>query len=326
MISSKKMRIRKLRTGTLPFLIGLPLTMLACGDNSSGDRSPPGENYPGLYPPGAENNQPPVTGAESPPPSLSPSPEPVAPVADQAGTECTDGQPGDFTKDGPYGFASKKSGSYTLYTPRDFGRLGCKTPLVAFAMGTGAPAIGYTQYYLHMASWGFTVVVDTSNILFFDGESLKTAIDTVYADPEFGPHLAPVAGTMGHSQGGAAAINATRNPRVRATVGLMPATLSVGPREGVAGLYLGGGQDNWGIVTDPDVSYNFASGPAYSATVPGADHVIAAVFTEAGNYKAVSTAWFRCHLSGDPQGCHLFAIPDCSRFPGEWIECKSKNL
>ena len=136
-----------------------------------------------------------------------------------------------------------------------------------------------------------------------------------------------IAGTMGHSQGGAGALNASSHQRVKAVVGLQPGQFSTSGNTSVAYLGLAGGSDMFSIFTDPQFrDYRRIKGPKFYAEQAGASHMLGSTNTSAGrNYATMATAWFRCHLADDDQACALFATKTCEKFPGKWNNCKGEN-
>lgn len=248
------------------------------------------------------------------------------PEPDGQGEEetCLRGGGSNFFAKGPYTYKTVKKGSYTFYLPTNLE--GCKAPVIAFAMGTGAPAMSYTHWYTHFASYGFVVVVDP-NTMAASGASLKKGIDAVYTS--HGDMLDPNAGTTGHSQGGAGAFAARSHPRVKTIVGIEPGQFPSSGDNNVNYLGLAGTADMFGVGTDPMLfHYSQVTGPKFYAKLQGADH-IASVCTpsqKAFQFRAISTAWFRCFLAGESSACELFAPRNCSNFEGTWAKCEGKNL
>ena len=137
---------------------------------------------------------------------------------------CFDADTSDYSRRGPYAWSTQRIGGFDVYVPRDTPG-GCNTfPIVGWAMGTGLPPGYYSEYYGHFASWGLITVVDPSNLLNLTGTSLAGAIQTVMNNSAFRGKVSGV-GTIGHSQGGAAAVNVAigNSLDVGAVVGLAPA-------------------------------------------------------------------------------------------------------
>ena len=297
------------------------------------------QNPPGTEPgPGFPDNGTPDNGT---PDNGTPDDGSAPDTPEVSGDVCSGGSSRYYTESGPYGMrltslTNAEGLTYEVYTP-DPERLDCRTPVVGFAMGTGAPAFAYQFHYEHLASWGITVIVDATLTGQYDGGTLRRAIDDLYADPAFSGFLSDRAGTIGHSQGGGAAVSASAHPKVQAVVGFMPALVPTGLTK--PGLYLGGTVDHWGTVTDPVHPYNATNGTAYMAKITGADHTNPAIHgtypflkspppPQPAMFRSAATGWFRCHLSGDAGACAMFGPKDCSGLytvaNEQWEQCDGK--
>lgn len=240
---------------------------------------------------------------------------------------------GDYTKPGPLGFQDGPSGGPAgafSFLPAKMDKK-CKYPVIAFAMGTMAPASGYTGFYQHFASYGFVVVVDPTNNNHANGDSLKHSLDWIYQSEVKG-NLSLKAGTTGHSQGGGAAYSSYDHTNVKAIVGLQPGQFRAGQNTRAAYCGLAGTADTFGAATDPNLMhYPQTSGvPKFVASYVGADHVTSMINTQSGPgmyYRAVATAWFRCYLYDDKGACDMFESGTCSGLPpngSNWTECKGE--
>ena len=243
--------------------------------------------------------------------------------------ECYVSDSEDYTESGPYAYDSTRIAGYEAWVPRAQG--GCDTfPLVGFALGTGTPASNYRAYYQHMASWGMIVVVDPSNLINLNGVSLKDMLRETLDDRSLNGKLLGTTGVVGHSQGGAAVVNAAadNSPNIDALVGLMPALFGSGNPE-AAGLYIGGTSDAFGAATDPLGPYNDNAGPAFIADLRGQGHTVGSGRGSEAGIKGMNTAWLRCWLGGDDNACSTFALnktgSSCA-FPGNWAKCEGKNF
>lgn len=228
-----------------------------------------------------------------------------------------------FVEDGPFTVEKTKVGRYDFYEPQSSD--GCKFPLVGFAMGTFTSKTMYTSYYNHLASQGIAVVVDP-NMSALSGGTLITALKTVLEEKS--DVLTGKVGTMGHSQGGAGALNATSFEKIDAVVGLMPGQFEYKGRREVAYLGLAGGRDMFSIFTDPSLrSFRSIKGSKFYAKQSGASHILGASFsTSARNYSAMSTAFFQCYLNDHTDACQLFENGTCEAFRGDWTGCKGERL
>ena len=227
-----------------------------------------------------------------------------------------------FKNKGTYKFETKRRSGFTFYLPKTDG---CKSPVIAFAMGTAAPEMSYIPWYVHFASHGFAVAVDP-NMGAIAGDSLKRSIDQAYQN--FGSQLSPKAATIGHSQGGAGALNARGHKKVDTVVGIQPGQFPSGGNNNINYLGLAGSADMFGTFTDPMLfHYNQITGPKFYAKLAGADHISTPTIL-GGNrttpYLAISTAWFSCHLDNNQNSCNLFKVGNCGKFPGRWARCEGK--
>lgn len=291
----------------------------------SPSHTPSSENKPAPQPDQPEPGAPDESTGFNPPDAAGSGP------AETSG--CYTASSADYSEKGPFTYKKTRSGSFEVWMPE--ARPGChKIPVVGFAMGTLSPAFNYLTYYEHFASWGLAVIIEPSALLNLTGAQLKGAMSTMYRDPKFADRLGK-AGTMGHSQGGAAAINVATAPGdlpVAAVVGLQPALFTSAARVKAAGLYLGGTADMFSVATDPQGPYLKTDGPAWIGDLQGASHIMSSGFMDAltggknlTSYKSMSAAWFRCHLAEDANACSKFSGGDCA-FPGKWTRCEGKNL
>ena len=247
-----------------------------------------------------------------------------------AGCNVAGGSDGQFLKEGPYGWKTgiRGMGPFT-YVPKTFGKDGCKYPVIAFSMGTFAPSFVYTGYYTFLASWGFVVVVDPTMMGQMSGGTIKSALDWLYKS-EYASNLSPKAGTIGHSQGGGGAFNASGHQNVAAIVGLEPGQFP-GPLNKKPYLGLAGTLDMFGMGTNPlFIHWGLSSGSKFYANLSGADHIFAPLNTGNGtlgsHFRAAATAWFCCYLAADQEACALFKSGKCDKLAGRWADCKADKL
>ena len=231
-----------------------------------------------------------------------------------------------FYSIGNHDFKIISEGSYTYYIPERLQK-NCKAPVVAFAVGTLMPSSLYRHWHKHFASHGFAVVAD-HNTMAITGRSLKRGIDRIYRmHPD---KLAPVAATIGHSQGGAGALYARTHEKVTTVIGIQPGQFPIASRAKINFLGLAGSTDVFGVLTDPSLfHYRQVKGPKFYGNLAGAGHITDTIRDgeKARSYRAMATAWLRCFLSKERESCSLFTGPEkCSAFKGNWRHCKHANL
>ncbi|WP_304523872.1 acetylxylan esterase [Actinokineospora sp. PR83] len=224
----------------------------------------------------------------------------VAPAAAAATT--------DWAAPGPYAVSVEVRPNSTYYRPS---RLDGKHPVIIWGNGTGAVPEVYSGLLRHLASHGFIVAAANTKQSNSGQEMLVGAAWLKWENSRPGsPYYQKVdvehVGAIGHSQGGAGAINAGANPVVDATLALEPGPLAnPGALRGPV-LFLAGENDK---IVNPDLLvkplYARATQvPAWYAELGGANH-----FTpvpDGGGFRGTITAWFRYNLSGDQQAAAEF--------------------
>ncbi|POM27066.1 Alpha/beta hydrolase family protein [Actinomadura rubteroloni] len=234
---------------------------------------------------------------------------------------------GSWDKPGPYRVTSKTQGDTTLYYPADIAASADKHPVIVWGNGTFAWPQVYDGLLRHWASQGF--VVAAANTAFSNtGLEMRAGIDLLAkenakAGSPFQNRidLANI-GAAGHSQGGAGAINATLDPRIKTTVPIQPGPLALSSYLHGPTLYLAGQNDT--IVPPALVQAfydNSAQVPAVYAELAGATHFT--TVGDAGGFRGITTAWFRFQLMGDEQARSLFFGKDCGICSGStWLNVK----
>lgn len=221
----------------------------------------------------------------------------------------------DWGGPGPYQVSEQVGLVTTFYYPSDIGSSSLKYPVIIWGNGTFAIPLFYHDLLTHWASHGF--IVAASNSTQSDtGISMRYGIDELTrmnddAGSPFYQHvdLAHI-GASGHSQGGAGAINAGWDSRVSTIAAIQPGPLaSTSGLHGPA-LFLAGQND---LVVWPSLVrafYNSASQvPAVYAELAGAGHLT--TVGDGGGFRAITTAWFRYQLMGDPLAGDEFFGPNC---------------
>lgn len=225
-----------------------------------------------------------------------------------------------FASAGPHATSIGTQGECTVFRPAALGAEGVRHPVILWGNGTNTSAMTYAGLLGHLASHGFIVVApNTPNA--GDGTQMTAGLDLLAVqDGTPGSvffrrvDLARV-GASGHSQGGAGAIMAGRDPRVGTTAPLQPYILpilgggpfqaaSIGQQQGPM-LLLSGGLD---ATAAPERHqrpvYEGMNRPVVWATRAGADHL--APFGDGGAFRGPLTAWFRARLMDDAEAARLF--------------------
>ncbi|MFJ7955537.1 acetylxylan esterase [Streptomyces sp. NPDC096319] len=217
---------------------------------------------------------------------------------------------------GPYEVTVEIEAVHTFYRPKDMGRQGELHPVVIWGNGTGAVPGIYSSLLRHWASHGFIVAAantPTSNFAI----SMRAGIDVLEhrnADSS-SPYYRKVdldhIGSAGHSQGGAAAVNAALDPRVDTAVPIQPGPLTDPDLIDEPVFYLAGQRD---LIVWPALVkalYRDSSHvPAVYGEVRGAGHLSS--IGDGGDFRAPTTAWLRFWLMGDENARGVFFGPGCA--------------
>ncbi|GHH40178.1 alpha/beta hydrolase family protein [Lentzea cavernae] len=203
-------------------------------------------------------------------------------------------------------------------------------PAIAFGHGFFQATSKYTSTSTHLASWGFVVVVPTTqgglspnHGTFADelnaGLTWLVAQDTTTGS-RFRDHVSTASlGVAGHSMGGGAAVlAAARNPRITAVSTYAAAETTPSAKAAAATLaapaqFLAGSQDTITPVAEHQRPMFAAKPPSKQLrTITGGFHCgfmdTSGLFCDNGSItraaqltaaKRVMTSWFRHHLSGD---------------------------
>ncbi|REE96737.1 alpha/beta hydrolase family protein [Thermomonospora umbrina] len=228
---------------------------------------------------------------------------------------------GAWDKPGPFATAKVYEGSTTLFYPADLASSPLEHPVVVWGNGSNAYPFIYEGLLRHWASHGL-IVAAAQTPSANSGEEMLAGIDALArlngqsGSPFHGKVDLERIGSAGHSQGGAGAINAAKDPRIDTAVPIQPGPLAA--PSGLHGpvLYLAGQTDK---IVFPFLVQSFynRSGhvPALYAELAGAGHFVP--IGDGGGFRGLTTAWFRFQLLGDEQargvffgsGCGLCADP-----------------
>ncbi|MFE7600345.1 acetylxylan esterase [Streptomyces sp. NPDC057494] len=217
---------------------------------------------------------------------------------------------------GPYEVTVDIEAVHTFYHPKDMGQRGELHPVVIWGNGTGAVPGIYSSLLRHWASHGIIVAAantPTSNFAL----SMRAGIDVLEhrnADSS-SPYYRKVdlehIASAGHSQGGAAAVNAALDPRVDTAVPIQPGPLTDPDLMDEPVFYLAGERDHivWPALVK--ALYRDSSHvPAVYGEVRGAGHLSS--IGDGGDFRAPTTAWLRFWLMGDENARGMFFGPGCA--------------
>jgi hypothetical protein len=204
---------------------------------------------------------------------------------------------------GPYPVTVTPRLTHTIYHPGNLGQGGLKHPVILWGNGTFTTPLVYDGLLRHWASHGFVVVAANTTQAGSGKQMLAGATYITSENARAGSvfhqkiDVAHI-GATGHSQGGAGAINAGADPRIDTTVPIQPGPGNIDSLHGPM-LILAGEQDT---IVDPGGMviplYNDADHiVAVYGELAGADHY--EPFGNGGDFRGVTTAWFRFWLMGD---------------------------
>lgn len=217
----------------------------------------------------------------------------------------------DFQKAGPLKIDERVEGSCTVFAPAP---LTGGHPVILWGNGTGAKVSSYRPILRHLASHGFVAVAANTSEA-GTGAEMIACLDQVSKSPiASGLDLTKV-GAAGHSQGAWGAIQAGRDPRIKATAPINPGGGNVRMEAVTAQkapmLLLSAGADR---VAPPEraqaLIYRAARTPVTWATIRRAGHLDAAD-DPAGRYREALTAWFLWRLKGDEDAATMLEGSGC---------------
>ncbi|WP_426368286.1 chlorophyllase/cutinase-like alpha/beta fold protein [Streptomyces sp. E-08] len=217
---------------------------------------------------------------------------------------------------GPYEVNVDIEAVHTFYYPKDMGQRGELHPVVIWGNGTGAVPGIYSSLLRHWASHGLVVAAantPTSNFAI----SMRAGIDVLEhrnadsSSPFYRKVDLEHIASAGHSQGGAAAVNAALDPRVDTAVPIQPGPLTDPDLMDEPVFYLAGERDHivWPALVK--ALYRDSSHvPAVYGEVRGAGHLSS--IGDGGDFRGPTTAWLRFWLMGDENARGMFFGPDCA--------------
>jgi alpha-beta hydrolase superfamily lysophospholipase len=229
----------------------------------------------------------------------------------------------DPAQPGPHAVKDRDEGSCTVFAPVT---LEGRHPVILWGNGTNAPIVAYAPLLRHWASHGFVVAAAKSGQA-GSGRDMLGCLDrlTQRNGEEGGFYSGRLdlskVGASGHSQGGAGALNAGRDPRIAATAPIQPAGGMMRPEASEAQhapmLLLSGGADR---VASPERAqapvFEGARVPVVWATLLPAAHTTPS--RGGGAYIGATTAFFRWKLMGDADAAAWFEGEAC-------VLCRSRD-
>jgi hypothetical protein len=229
----------------------------------------------------------------------------------------------DYSAPGPFTVTSKEEGpDCTVFRPDKLGDGGVKHPIILWGNGTRSRVPAYTPMLRQWASQGFVVAAANTNSA-GSGKPILDCLDYLTAQNAAdgsvfkGKLDLTKVGVSGHSQGGGGTIMAGRDPRITVTAPIEPYTVGLGYVKGAEAaqhgpmLLLSGGMDTTAVPeTNQKPVFDAAKSPVIWATLKSASHAVPATETS-GEFRPVTTAWFRWTLMDDLNAGKLFQGPNC---------------
>jgi hypothetical protein len=207
---------------------------------------------------------------------------------------------------------------YTIFRPACM-KDGEKYPVITWGNGTCGQSGGYAALNITLASYGFVVISANSRYTNAGNNEMLRALDLAKAlnedtNSKFYQKLdLDKVGAMGHSQGGAATVNAAMDPRVKSAI-VWNADLSA-PKPFLA------------VSGERDISGQSAAqmmSGVNGASQPGAWLYYHKVLETGGNFTGhltlmeqpervtdMTIAWWKYQLNGDAEAKKMFVGADC---------------
>ncbi|HKP57366.1 MAG TPA: hypothetical protein VJV78_11630, partial [Polyangiales bacterium] len=231
---------------------------------------------------------------------------------------------------------SGPKGASGVFRPRELGKDGLLHPLFVWGCGGGSTPTTYAELMTQIASHGFVVIAETSQIN-DNGAPLTAAIDWLIAEnmradsPFFKKLDTSKIGLGGHSIGSANSFIVGPDPRLTTTLHVaggsldMPGNINA-PTTGKGGkglvhpvAYICSQMDQFGNVEKTELDYMNTTAPAWMTVMSGVDHVAAA-----RQGMPAIIAWLRWHLAGESQRRAAFLDPMGEFNSGKYVS-KNKN-
>ncbi|RZS45044.1 hypothetical protein EV193_101928 [Herbihabitans rhizosphaerae] len=250
--------------------------------------------------------------------------------ADQDGAVSATGT--DWDAPGPFPITVQAGFAHTVYRPATLGADGRRHPVIVWGNGTGATPLAYDNLLRHWATHGF-VVAAANTTMANSGQAMVDGARWLLQENDrpgsvYHGKIDPAEiGSVGHSQGGAGAINAGADPIVGTTIALQPGPRAAPEKLRGPALFLAGEKD--GIV-DPvkmvlPLYERAPQVPGVYAVLTGAGHF--EPVGDGGRYRGVMTAWFYYQLNNDPRAANEFTGPSCGLCADPaWLDVRRRGL
>jgi hypothetical protein len=231
---------------------------------------------------------------------------------------------------------SGPKGSSGMFRPAELGQNGVHHPIFVWGCGGGSTPTTYAELMNQIASHGFVVIAETSNIG-DEGAPLTAAIDWLISEngrsgsPFYQKLDTAKIGLGGHSIGSANAFKVAKDMRVTTSIHVAGGSLDMAgdinaPTTGSGGkglvhpvAYVCSEMDQFGNVEKTELDYQNTSVPAWMTVMTGVDHVAAA-----RQGMPAIIAWLRWHLAGETERRSAFLDPGGEFNSGKYVS-KSKN-
>jgi len=206
---------------------------------------------------------------------------------------------------------------------------GIRYPVVTWANGSGTPTSSYKEMLTHLASHGFIVLASNSTKA-MQGEVLLKAAQWVMEENQDSGSIyferidKTAIASIGHSQGGVAAVKAAKNKLFSTAVLVAPGPFS-SPKD-VKGttFFIAGAKDRLVIPLLVKALYRAAPKNKIYGELADASHMS---FTgDMGNARGYITAWFYSSLLKSKDASSLFYGANCGLCTDENWEVKKEGL
>ncbi|WP_059008235.1 poly(ethylene terephthalate) hydrolase family protein [Streptomyces specialis] len=233
----------------------------------------------------------------------------LAPGATAAATDPTAA----WNPRGPYPVDTVKTDLTTYHYPRRPAGATTTFPVVLWGNGTFVTPGMYEQLLKHWAGHGF-IVAAANTVQANNGDDMLAGLDDLTTkNGTSGSPFHRLADlnhvvAVGHSQGGAGAINAARDERVTSILPLQPGPLASTTDLRVPMLLLVGSEDR---IVSPDTwvlnsFYAKSSAPTLYASLRDANHFASVNTDDGGRFRGLTTAWLLATAKANAAARHVF--------------------
>ena len=243
--------------------------------------------------------------------------------------------PNNYRNPGPAKTVKEAGGeACTVWRPAT---VSAKTPVIVWGNGRGQAPEKYETILSDLASWGFVVAAANTPNAGTGVETLAcldylTAENAKAGDAMMGKLDLTKVGVAGHSMGGGGALNAARDPRIKATVAVLPyITVPTFAPDAISGqhaplLIFSGTADT---IAPPEKHqqpvFDGVKVPVLWATLNGATHMDPTT-AKASEFAPVMVTFFRAQLMGDKAAAAWFVGTNCLLcMDGDWKLAKKNG-